>query len=308
MDTKGGFLRIRSKRAGLRLCLLILSLMIFLYGCSSIGNSACVKRHAVNGIYPTLEDLLAAGLASDDTVILGNTLEAWLLVVDTLVKESPENRNLLVFACRLYAYYGFGWVIDEDPERGRKLYRKGIDYGMRALRMNEPFRKALDGNVLPEEAVKFLDPEKDLPAAFYTSLALGVLLISSLDVPEVLILGDTFKELALWAVDVDETFHNGAGHTLIGIYYGIMPGILGGGPDKSRRHFDRAIELDETLLLHYWGYARYYPTLTGDEEHFDRLLDHIRKTPSGINESVTALNEVVKQKARRLDEQRNHWF
>ena len=308
MGTKGGLIRIRSGRTGLGLCLLTLLLMFVLHGCSTIGGSSCVNRHAANGLYSTLEDLLAVSLASNDPVLVGSTLASWLLVVDTLVKESPENRNLLVFACRLHAYYSFGWVIDEDLERGRKLYWKGIDYGMRALRMNEPFREALDQNVLPEEAVKLLDPQKDLPAAFYTSLVLGLLLISSLDLPEVLILGDTFKELTLWAIDVDETFHYGAGHTLIGIYYGIMPGMLGGGPDKSKKHFDKAIELDETLLLHYWGYARYYPTLTGDEEHFDQLLDHIRNTPSDINASVTALNEVVKQKARRLDEHRNHWF
>ena len=297
-----------SKRTWFGVCASFLSLMIVFQGCASIGSAGWVKRSAITGLLPTLEDLVPVAMRTDDLVLVGSTMEGWMIVLDSLVEASPDNRDLLLLTSRFYSYYSFGWVIDEDVERGRKLYWKAIDYGTRALRMNKKFAEALDDRVDPMEAVKLLDPKKDVEAAFYTALAQGMLLIASLEVPEALILGDLFKALDLWVVEVEETYHWAAAHTLIAIFYSIMPGIVGGGPEKALPHFERAIELNDTLMLHYWGYARYYPTLIGDEELFDQLLEKMETTPVDINPEVTALNAVSKRKGRLLDKNRGLWF
>jgi hypothetical protein len=287
---------------------LLFILLVCVQGCASLGNSGWVKRQAASGLYSTLNDLVNVGMRSDDLVLLQRTLEADLLLVDTLVANNPENRDLRVLASTLYAYYGFGFVVHEDLNRGRNLYWKGIDHGMQALGMNKNFKKAMDQKMPPEEAVKHLRPGKDVPAAFFTAMNIGLLMICSVDVPAALILGDTLKALVLWVIEVEEGYLHGASHTLIGAYYAIMPGMLGGGPEKASREFERAIALNRDFLLHHYFYARYVPTLVIDEEHFNQLLEHIRASASNADPSCTALNEMAKFKAELLDENRDLYF
>lgn len=295
-------------RAARGLVPLLVASLLLPAGCSSLGKAGWVKSGAARGLYPTLTSLVEVGMEFDDLVLLQSTLEADLLLVETLAREAPGDRRITVLLSKLYANYSFGFVVDEDLERGRKLYWKGIDHGMKALRMNRRFARALDEKEPIDEAVRHLRYPKDLTSAFWTAMNMGMLLICSLDVPEAMILGDTFKALNGWVIDKEGDYFHGAAHSLIGVYDAIIPRMLGGGPEKAREAFERAIAIDDNFLLHYYLYARYVPTLVMDEDHFDELLRHVYDTPSNLDPSITALNEVAKRKARLLDENRNLYF
>jgi len=284
-------------------CLLLLG-----QGCASLGGSSWVKRRAVNGLYPTLDDFYNVALRCDDPVLLKTTLESYLLLIETLIEMNPENRELLVLASTFYAYYSFGFVVDEDLERARKLYWKGIALGKKALSFNRSLRKALDQGEPLYKAVKHLRPDRDVPAAFCTSLNQGLLLICSLDVMEAFAEANAFKAMTEWIIEHEETYFHGASHTLLGVYFGLMPVVAGGGPEKARKAFEKAIQIDSRLLLHYWAYARYYPTLMDDEDHFDELIRHIQDADPSVVPSLTALNTISKIKARRLDQDRDYYF
>lgn len=284
-------------------CLLLLG-----PGCTSLGGSAWVKRRAVNGLYPTLDDFYNVALRCDDPVVLKGTLESYLLLIETLSEANPNNRDLLVIASTLYAYYGFGFVVDEDVERARKLYWKGIALGKKALASNRSLRRALDQGDPLYKAVSHLRPDRDVPAAFCTALNQGLLLISSLDVVEAFAEANAFRALTEWIIEHEETFFHGASHALLGVYFGLMPVMAGGGPEKARKEFEKAIRIDNRLLLHYWAYARYYPTLVDDEDLFDELIGHILDADPSAEPSLTAINMISKNKARLLDRDRDLYF
>jgi len=286
----------------------VLVLALALPGCTALGNDAWVKRQAANGIYPTLHDFHDVALRCDDLGLVRASLESYLLLVETLVEESPRNQDLLVLASMLYAYYGFGFVVDEDLERGRRMYWKGIALGKRALELNRALRKNLEKGEPLYRSVDLLRPRKDIPAAFCTALNQGMLLICSLDQPEAFGEANAFKALNDWVIAQDEDYFCGGAVTLLGVYYGIMPAMMGGGPDKAETEFRRAMEICPNFLLHDYLYARYVPTLIDDEELFDRLIGRVLETPAGADPRYTALNEVAKRKARILEEDRDLYF
>jgi len=293
------------KKAGwiMLLCVTLLPL-----GCASLGNSAWVKKQAANGLYPTFKDFHDVALRCDDLQILKTTMESYVLLVDTLIEESPKNQHIIVLASSLYAYYSFGFVVHEDLERARKLYWKGINIGKRALKLNPALKKALEQGEPLYKNVDLLRPKKDLEAAFCTALNQGMLLICSLDQPDAFGEANDFKALTEWIIDLDEGYFYGAAHSLMGAYYGIMPAMMGGGPEKAQKAFLKAIEINPNLLLHYYLYARYVPTLIDDEALFDELIGKIMDKPSDADPRVAGLNEVAKVKARLLEEDRDLYF
>jgi hypothetical protein len=307
LEERGGQ-EMREKEKKRRAVLWAVFLLIAAPGCSALGSSALVKRCAIDGLLPTVEDLVDTALRSDDRVLVRATLEADLILLDTFVARNPGSRQLLVLASKLYGYYAFGFVVDEDLDRARALYWKGIALGKKALSFNRGFQKRIDEGEPLYRAVDRLDPEKDVPAAFVTALNMGLLLICSLEVPEALGEANSFRCLAEWVVRHDETYHYGAPHTLLGVYFGIMPAVLGGGEEKARREFLRAIEINDRWLLHYYFYARYVPTLIGDEELFDQLIGHVLGADSRAVPDSVILNEVAKVKARLLQQNRRLYF
>jgi len=296
----------RDRKASL-LAVLICSCLL-VQGCAAAGRSSWVKRQATNGLYPTIADFVEVALRCDDPAILKTTMESYLLLLETLSRKSPKNRDLLVLASTLYAYYSFGFVVDEDLERARKLYWKGIALGKQALALNPSVKHALDRGEPFYKALEGLDPAEDVPAAYCTAMNQGMLLICSLDVMEAFAEANAYKALCDWIVRHEESYFHGATHTLLGVYYAIMPAVSGGGAEKAKKEFERAIALDNRLLLHYWGYARYYPTLVDDEGMYDELIRHILEADPATDPSLTALNTIAKKKARLLDRNRGLFF
>jgi hypothetical protein len=169
-------------------------------------------------------------------------------------------------------------------------------------------RKALEKRDPLYKNVGRLRPKKDLPAAFCTALNQGLLLICSLDEPDAFGEANAFKALSDWILEHDEGYFYGATRSLVGVYYGIMPAMMGGGPEKARKEFLRAIEINPDFLLHYYLYARYVPTLIEDEALFDALIGHIEEADAAADPRFTALNMVAKLKAGLLDEDRDLYF
>ncbi len=290
--------------AWLALCCLAL----LLQGCASVAKSGWVKKQVGKGVYPTLETFHDVAMGCQDMEIVKTTMEAYVLLAETLAVSSPENQDLAVFASRIYAYLSFGFVVHEDLERARKLYWKGIELGKKALRLNPDLKEALDRGEPLYRNVHLLRPEKDVPAAFATALNQGMLLICSLDVPEAVGEANAFKALCDWVIEHDPTYFCGGTYSLIGVFYGLKPGIMGGGPEKARKEFDEAIRINPDFLLHHYLFARYVPTLIHDEPLFDKTLQFVREADSMAVPEFAALNEVAKLKARLLDENRDLYF
>jgi len=280
------------------------SLSVFLI----LASCATVRKVGVNAIAPTFGDLTGAAFKQVDTEILRLGMPASLIIMDGLLEVSPENHELLVLASQGYGGYALAFVEDEDPERAKKLYIRGRDYGLRTLKLNKKFRKALARGERYREAVKHLG-KKYVPALFWTAqnwaawLNLSRTDTSALfDQPKIIALMERVREL-------DDTYYYGGSHLFFGLYYASMPSMAGGGMEKAKKEFDRVFEIGgKNFLMANFYYAQYYAAPLRDEVLFDRELKKVLETPSDAVPELTFMNEVAKLKARRLLEMKDRLF
>ena len=244
------------------------------------------------------DTLSAAILNQDDPVLVENGVPAYLLLVDGLISQNPDNVALLSAGAQLFALYGSRFV---SPERAITLTAKGRRYGERAICVaHEPacHWEGLDHTrfVAELEGVG----RKDLDALYsYAVSWLAYLDATSEDWTAVAEL-PWVEAVLTRALALDETYERGALHAYLGILNSLRPPALGGKPDVARDHFERAIELSEGRDLSVKvEYARRYARLVFDQELHDRLLKEVLDAPVDAP-LMTLFNVLARQEAETL--------
>jgi hypothetical protein len=244
------------------------------------------------------DTLASAILNQDDPELVASGVPAYLLLVDGLISQSPDNPALLSAGAQLFALYGSRFA---PPERAIPLTSKARRYGERAICLaHEPgcewhgidyeqFVAELQGvgardiGALYAYAVSWL-ANLDATSEDWTAVAELPWVEAALE-----------RTLAL-----DETYERGAVHGYLGILNSLRPPALGGKPDVARAHFERAIELsggrDLSIKVEY---ARRYARLVFDRELHDRLLTDVINAPADAP-LYTLFNVLAKHEAESL--------
>lgn len=244
------------------------------------------------------DTLSAAILNEDDPALVESGVPAYLLLVDGLISQNPDNVALLSAGAQLFALYGSRFA---PPERAITLTAKARRYGERAIcaahtpacnwagldhtqfvaELEGVGRKELDA--LYSYAVSWL-AHLDATSEDWTAVA---------ELPWV-------EAAMMRALAIDETYEHGALHGYLGILNALRPPALGGKPDVAREHFERAIELsggrDLSIKVEY---ARRYARLVFDQELHDRLLNEVIDAPVEAP-LMTLFNVLAKQEAQTL--------
>ena len=119
----------------LRLLAVITGLFITISGCTP-------QKLAVNATASLIDYNLLSFNEEEDPEIARLAGASNLKLLEGLIKADPSNEKLLVWAAQGFGGYAFLFVEDEDSKRAEMLYRRGIDYGLRALQTREGFKKA----------------------------------------------------------------------------------------------------------------------------------------------------------------------
>ena len=110
-------------------------------------------------------------------------------------------------------------------------------------------------------------------------------------------------------LELDEAFHYAGPHLFMGAFYGSRSKLLGGNPEKSRRHFLKSLQLTSNrFLLSRVLFAKTYAVQIQDKKLFDRQLQEVMQAPADIFPEQRLANEVAKLKARRLLEMSDELF
>jgi hypothetical protein len=264
----------------------VLAASVLFSGCSTlIGGMAA-------------DTLASAILDQDDPELVGSGVPAYLLLIDGMIAQSPENVTLLSAGAQLFALYGSRFA---PAERAPTLTGKARRYGQRAICLAH------------EDACTWADEDY---AAFVTDLdtvgkkdigplySYAVSWLSHLDATSedwTAVAELPWVEAVLErTLALDETYENGAVHGYLGILNALRPPALGGEPDVARAHFERALELSEGRDLSIKvEYARRYARLVFDQELHDRLLTDVINAPVEAPR-LTLFNVLAKQEAQVL--------
>lgn len=245
------------------------------------------------------DTLSSAILNQPDPVLVERGLPAYLLLLDGFIAESPDNEDLLAAGAQLYALYGSRF--EPDAARSIAITAQAREYGQRAIcRAHEP---ACTWDGLPyDDFVAELEQVDGRDVDYLFSYSVGWL--SHLDATS-----DDWSAVAElpWvdaamtrALELDESYEQGAIHAYLGILNVLRPPALGGQPEVAKRHFERAIELSNGRDLSVKvEYARRYARLMFDRELHDRLLEQVLDAPAEAP-GFTLFNVMAKREAREL--------
>ena len=109
-------------------------------------------------------------------------------------------------------------------------------------------------------------------------------------------------------VELDETYQHGSAHVYLGVLAMVVPPSMGGRPEESRYHFERAIELSSGKnLMSKVVFAERYARQVFDRPLYDRLLREVLDA-SPDEPGFTLINTVAQAKARELLAEGNDFF
>ncbi len=267
-------------------------------GCSTLISNVTEQLAA---------DLSAAILENPDVDVVREGAPAYLILIDGLLKSTPDNEALLAQAALLNSAYAGAFVGDADRARimsakARSLAARAVCLGVRdgCGVLNRPYDEF-------ERWVAGLE-RGDVPLIYglATSWA-GWIQANSDDFNAIAELARV-KALISRVADLDESYDYGGPHLYLGVFEVLLPPALGGRPEIGRYHFERAIALSEGRhLLTKVMFADQYARLVFDRPLHDRLLHEVLAAADDLPE-LRLMNAVARQRAVELLDSADDYF
>lgn len=260
---------------------------LLLAGCASLAT----QRLA--------ENLSNAMLNQSDPETVRAGAPAYLLLLDSLIEDSPDDVRLLIAGARLYGAYGGGLV--EDPQRAARLTTRSRELARRALCADSAdLCQALDQ---PFDAFKAAvdDTGRDRLLVLYTLATNWAGWIQAhsgdwnalADLPRV-------DALLQRVIDLQPDYDRGRAQLYLAVMRTQLPPALGGKPERGKRYFELAIRYSQGRdLMAKVEYARRYARLVFDRSLHDRLLQEVLDASPEVP-GLTLSNVLAQQQARQL--------
>ncbi len=243
----------------------------------------------------TLPDSVSKGiLNNDDLATVRDGLPSYLLLVDGILENYPDNESILITASALNGAYAGVFV--EEPERKKRLTDKSLNLALKATCSHN--KKACDIRTMPFDEYTLLlqkmKKKKDLAPLYSLGSAwASSIQMNSSDWNAIAELARV-QALMQHIVDLNPEYELGMPWLYLGVLNSLLPQSLGGKPEVAKQHFERAIEVSNgrNLIVKVF-YAQQYARLVFDQEIHDRLLNEVLQADP--HEDLLTLQNVYAQ-------------
>lgn len=106
-------------------------------------------------------------------------------------------------------------------------------------------------------------------------------------------------------LDLDEKYFHGAAHR----FFGALPTKVPGGDLRvSKKHFDKAFDIEADCFTTRTLCAELYATKARDKKTFIKQIEYLISTPAHFLPDAEPKNRYKQEVARKLKEQTHEWF
>jgi len=260
-------------------------------GCSLFISSAA--SNLGNNLY-------YAVINNDDLATVKEGGPAYLLLIDSLLSDNPDNESLLQAASTLYSAYTSLFV--EDSSRAQRLSDKALRYALHAICVHRSDACALKDIRFQEfeKVIDAMNKGEDVPILFTLGSAWAGWVQAYQEDWNAIAEIPRIASIMQQVVKLDDDYQDGIAHLYMG---GIAPF-----PDEAREHFERAIEISggKNLMIKVL-YARQYARAKFDRELHDRLLQEVLKAEATIP-GYTLINTLAQKQAQELLDNADDYF
>jgi len=275
---------------------LVLALLVFNSSCTTI----IVK--------PLLDPLSLSLQKQTDLALLQDGAPTLLLLLDGFVTSDPDNEHLLMAATKAYGAYASILYEEGQVERAVNMSKKSKEYGINLLKQ-VPDLENINDNTL-DETDQALDKilHSKVEYLFWGAYGWATWIQFQDGAPGAMADLPIVAQIMLRVVELDETYYYGGAHIFLGSYYGSRPQMFGGKPETSRKHFERALEINKRVfLLTQVAYAKTYARLMFDRELYIKLLTEVVEHPMADSDMASS-NTLAKIQAEKLINQVDEFF
>lgn len=296
---------------------LTLVVSLFFISCTPKKIASDMTAKIMAGGAPKMEQEYDVDIARS----AGMTL---LKMLETFQYDNPENPVINTLLARSYANYAQGFLeldllrakdagdaaqYQKVYERAKTFYERGRDYGIEALKKKGSLKAALKKDVQTfEKAVQGLSGSA-VPELMWTATAWGGWINLNKDSPQAIADFARVEMMVKKVLELDETYYYGSPHIFLGFAYGSRPKMFGGDLDKSKEHFEIAIDITERrFLMSLVYYAEIYAVQAQDQGLFKSLLNEVLTADAGALPEARLANEIAKLRAQELLQNEKKYF
>lgn len=226
-----------------------------------------------------------------------------LMLMEGLLAESPENKDILVTLTKGYAGYAFVInetdMVDEEwseskAETGKSQallnYTRALNFGLRYLRQNNIDFSDLITAMNEQNGIFRLldkglssDKKKDLELVLFSAQSLAALINLQKDNMSMVAQLPAAKGMFDWVCSKDPQINYGTCDIFYGAFEAGRPKMLGGNPAKGKEIFLRAIQTHPHNWLIRASYMQYYLIPQNDKEGFDQQMEFMKNKQAEFN-------------------------
>ena len=253
------------------------------------------------------ENLSDAVLNQNDPETARAAIPAYMVLLDGILQNSPDDPDLLSAAATMYASYGA--IFADDEVRAARLTTRARSYALRAMCVSykdacgwpdlnyDDFVASVQG--VPAKHAEVLYTYGFASLAFLRAHAGDMSTLAEL--PEI-------EALFYHYLSISKDNVTPSTHTYMGIMLTLRPPALGGKPEEARMHFEKAIELtDGQDLSAKVEFARGYAKLLYDRELHDQLLNEVMAADPNVH-GLTLSNILAQDDAAILLKEADDYF
>ena len=279
-----------------------------------VADSGCsIRRFAMNKAADAIAQSGTTFASDDDADLIKAAAPFSLKLMESFLAENPRHSGLLSALASGFTQYSFAFVQQEADEtegrdlaaaealrtRARRLYLRAQKYGLRGLEVKHPgFSKSLLAN--PKTAVRAVT-KAEVPLLYWTAAAWGSAISLSKNNPELVGQIPAMEALIDRALELDESYGDGAIHSFLISYEMSRQGLVGDPATRARKQFERAIELSRGKdASPFVALAEAVTIKKQDTKEFEALLNRALSIDVDANPDTRLVNTIMQRRARWL--------
>jgi predicted anti-sigma-YlaC factor YlaD len=300
-----------------------LRMLLILATASTLPAGCDIQRLAVNQTAALLTKAMPAFETDPDYLFVKAAMPGNIKTMEGLYQVAQDNPDLLFMLAQAYTAYALVFLEDEfeaaedmtdaqefAQKRARDMYMRGHRFGLKLLTQRHPvMAEAIEkGGKLLDGALESCT-HLDVKGLFWTAMPLASAVNLSKEDVEMIARMPQAKAMIAKVLELDPGYYDAAPHMIFGALYGSMGKMLGGDPEKAKKHFEKALELTKRrFLLVQVMYAMTSAVQVQDRPLFDKLLKEVLEAELSIYPEQKLANVAAKRRAKRLQAKADELF
>ncbi len=290
---------------------ILFGMVIFVIGCSP--KKLLLKQF--DGVFDSIEYVY---LTDDDPQLVKEAFPFNLKIIEILLKQDPDNREMLLTALSSFTMYAYGFLMEDAEklsinnykagtevyERANKLFKRAMQYGLHGMELKYPVftnwweKREIDKNPFVEEDIAYL---------YWISAALGGLISSSQGNPIYVVDLPKIGWLLEKSMEIDGSWNSGALYSAMISFTMSRPDAVVNREQVARDYFTKAVQASSGEDCSV--YVRFAESVCIKNQNKDEFIENLNYVLNFNVESAKELrltNTMAKSRAKwlmgRIDE------